>query len=131
MELSPQAARGRSRLSFVLKWTGSWRRGSHERARDRVRRASATLLESGLLSGSPTWRVINVAFRLTVAALFLGLALLIRHPIALVLLGPLGLLYGYCGLVLALSSDVGAYLRHQRDASRRVDERLRRRGRRA
>jgi hypothetical protein len=61
-----------------------------------------------------------------ICALFVAL---FRHWAVWLVLGALGLFYLYCAALLAFSPNITAWMRAQREASRRMDERARRRGR--
>ncbi|MHC4548182.1 MAG: hypothetical protein ACYTEZ_05335 [Planctomycetota bacterium] len=130
----PRVAKGERELRFLLRWTGSGRsRGGvlKEAAhRERFRRAAQQVLESGISSGSSAARYGKVGCMVGIVVVCALFALLIHHWLAWVLLGALGLFYLYCAALLAFSPNITAWMRAAREAGRRVDERVRRRGRR-
>ena len=129
-------AKGEKQIAFILRWTGAGKRRSvlaEARRGDFGSRAARHVMAAGLESGSTFWRAITVGFFVFATALFGLLAGLFAHAdswIAAGILGALGAFFLYCAVVLAFSPHVSAWMREARERSRRMDDRVRWRGRR-
>lgn len=122
--------KGEKQIAFILRWTGAGKRGSvlyEARRRDFHSRAARHLMADGILSGSKLWRVLTVGFFFFAAAL---LTLAAVQPWLTAIFGPLAAFYLYCAALLACSPHISAWMREARERSRRMDDRVRRRGRR-
>ncbi len=90
-------------------------------------------MAAGLESGSTFWRGVTIGFFVFATALFglfAGGFADAGSWIATGILGALGAVYLYCAIVLGFSPHISAWMRAARERSRRMDDRVRRRGRR-